>query len=131
MQRKYFIGLVCLVLGLSVCYSQSLPLPSEMTDAQIIAELMSNLEKRETSITEQEAQLKLDKASLEREKSLLAQDKTIFESRKLLQTETETYWKNSKSDSLKTDLAIGAISFLAGFGLGNFTGFKLGITVQY
>jgi len=102
-----------------------------MTDAQIIAELMSNLEKRETSITEQEAQLKLDKASLEREKSLLAQDKTIFESRKLLQTETETYWKNSKSDSLKTDLAIGAISFLAGFGLGNFTGFKLGITVQY
>lgn len=97
--------------------------PSQMTDAEIIAELMSNLEKRE-------AILKQDKETLEREKKILQDDKNLFEKRKQLLTETENYWKNYKADTLKDKIIAGAVGFALGFAGGNYTGFKIGVSLR-
>ena len=111
-------------LASSLLLAQSSPSPAGMTDAEIVAELMSNLEKRETLIAKQEAQLKLDRQLLENERA-------IFESRKQLQTETENYWKSYKKETLKSKVLAFLGGFAAGFSVGNYTGFRLGVSIDY
>jgi hypothetical protein len=122
--KKYGALLALCFLASSLLLAQSSPSPAGMTDAEIVAELMSNLEKREASIAKQEAQLKLDRQLLENERA-------IFESRKQLQTETELYWKNYKKETLKSKVLAFLGGFAAGFSVGNYTGFKLGASIDY
>jgi len=128
---KSFVLLACFFLAFSSLPAQSLPPPAEMTDAQIIQELMDNLTKREASIKTQEQALILDRESLTREKEVLTQDRSILESRKALQTEIEAYWKNYKQGRLQDRLIDFAAGFATGFLTGNYTGFKIGVTVKY
>jgi len=133
-------------VALSALLAQSSPVaPSSMTDAQIIAELTANLNKREASIklqetalasdrealTRDQAVLKSDRALLTNDQEALKTDKAILESRKQLLTETETYWKSYKSDTLKDKLIAAGLGFAGGFVLGGYSGFHLGVTVHY
>jgi uncharacterized protein (DUF3084 family) len=109
-----------------------------MTEAQIIAELMANLKKREASIIEKESLIQTRENRLtERETDLqtreanLTERNSILESRKLLLTETETYWKNYKRDTLKDKIILTGIGFVAGFAAGGYSGFRLGVTLKY
>jgi hypothetical protein len=120
LKRFLFIS-VFFCLAFSPLFSQSKP--ETMTDAEIIQELMSNLEKREASIKKQEE-------LLNRDRELLTQDQMIFENRKQLLTETEAYWKNYKKETLTDKIKIGAATFAAGFILGNISGVKIGIGLQ-
>ena len=92
---------------------------------------MSNLEKREASIAQQEAQLKIDRDQLTHDQGILTQDMMILESRKQLQAETETYWKNYKNDSARSRIVAFAGGVAVGFVLGGYSGFRLGVTIQY
>lgn len=116
---KRLLSLLVFLVLFSPLFSQS---PAEMTDAEIIAELMSNLEKRETLIKEKEARLN------EREQTLIEKE-AILEQRKQLSTETANFWKNYKKDTLESKIIIGSLSFLGGFLAGNYTGFTLGVSV--
>lgn len=122
---------LCFLLAFSPLSAQSSPSPDGMTDAEIIAELMSNLEKREASIKEQEAQLKSDREALTKDREALTREQKIFEDRKALQAETERYWKNYKKDRLRDRLIDFGVGFAAGFATGNYTGFKLGVKIDY
>ena len=96
--------------------------PSIMTDAQIIAELMDNLKKREISIAEREQSISTKEARLtEREKDLMTREAIFIERNNLLEMrreildETANYWKNYKKDTLKDKIFIGVLSFLGGY----------------
>lgn len=96
--------------------------PAEMTDAEIIAELMDNLKKRETSIIEKEQSISTREARLtaresdwtEREKNLEERN-NLLTLREQVLVETENYWKNYKKDTLKDKILIGVISFAGGY----------------
>ena len=122
---------LCFLLAFSPLSAQSSPSPDGMTDAEIVAELMSNLEKREASIKEQEAQLKSDREALTKDREALTREQKIFEDRKALQAETETYWKNYKNDSARSRIVAFAGGVAVGFVLGGYSGFRLGVTIQY
>lgn len=99
-----------------------------MTDAEIIAELMTNLNAREASILEREKSIETKEARLtERETDLTTREANLTERnnlltlRKELLDETATYWKNYKSDTLRDKLAIGGLSFVLGFASGAVT----------
>ena len=96
--------------------------PSTMTDAQIIAELMDNLKKREISIAEREQSISTKEARLiEREKdwtqrnTILIEKNNLLEMRREILDETANYWKNYKKDTLKDKVFIGVLSFLGGY----------------
>ena len=92
--------------------------PSEMTDAEIIAELMASLERREKSIEQRETSI------LTRETDLTARERSLTERNGLLDlrsqilSESENYWKNYKSDTLKNEIIIGASAFGVGLIVG-------------
>ena len=98
--------LLCLVLFLVLClpgFSQDV---SEMTDMEIIDELLVNLENRESLLVESEALLQERSATLnERESDLETRDESLSERERLLQerenslTEIET---SSKSCAVVT-----------------------------
>ena len=96
--------------------------PALMTDAEIIAELMDNLNAREKSIIEREKSIETREARLTaRESDLTTREANLTERNNLLTLrkeildETATYWKNYKSDTLQDKLAIGGVSFVLGF----------------
>jgi hypothetical protein len=81
---------------------------SQMTDAEIVAELMTALTKREARIVERENELAKKEANWTERNNLLNLRKSILD-------ESENYWKNYKSDTLKDKLLIAVVSFAGGY----------------
>ena len=92
--------------------------PAEMTEAEIIAELMDNLEKRESLIESQELELTERETRLTERKSLLEQRENTLNARQKLWTETEAYWKNY-SDGMRRE---SRFNLIRGFAWGVFIG---------
>ena len=129
---------LCFLLAFSPLSAQSSPSPDGMTDAEIIAELMSNLEKREALIVEKEKSIETRQDRLTKREDALTQRETnlkeresILMQRSMLQAETETYWKNYKNDSARSRIVAFAGGVAVGFVLGGYSGFRLGVTIQY
>jgi len=94
------IILFCILLSLLwvPIYSTA---PEEMTDAEIVAELIENLEKREAILTEREADLNRREELLQQKEQLLSERESALTQRLTWQSEIENYWKNYKSESEK------------------------------
>lgn len=122
------VALFCLSAG--YCWAES-PAVETMTDAEIIAELMSNLEVRENLIIEKEKSLDQRELNLTEREDLLIEREAILNLRKNLLSEIETSWKNSERDVLIDRLIWFGIGSAAGFIGGGYSGFKLGLTVSY
>ena len=92
--------------------------PSEMTDAEIIAELMASLERREKSIEQREASILTRKTDLTARERSLTERNGLLDLRSRILSESENYWKNYKKDALKNEIIIGASSFGVGLIVG-------------
>ncbi len=113
----------------------------EMTDAEIIAELMTNLESREILANERELILNEREQSLnQRELKLNLKEDSII-NRENLQSEKEksstvieTYWQNLKDDKRSdywTGFLHGSLTGIPlGFISGGYVGIKIGITLE-
>ena len=112
--------------------------PAKMTDAQIIKELMENLNKREASIAERESLTARKESRLtERENDLILREAnyqeklSLLETRKQLLIETESYWKSYKSETFKDKAIAFGIGFAGGVVFGGYSGFKIGVATHY
>ncbi len=100
--KKYLVGLCLCLVASSGLFSQEV---SEMTDAEIINELLINLDERENSLTEREgisqlrdAELAARESDLEsRETSLTERESSTLERENLL-TEIEASLKSCEDD---------------------------------
>lgn len=107
MRWKYLLLFCLLLLILVPSFSQEKPV-SEMTDSEIIAQLMQNLENSEKLLKEKEAILTEKENSLKkREESLSQREASLII--------IESYWKSLKSDIQG--------EFWRGFFWGSITGF--------
>jgi hypothetical protein len=85
-----------------------------MTDAEIIAELMESLKRREARIIERESLIAARESLLKERESLLIERDNLLTMRSEILAETERYWKNYKSDTLRDKIFIGAASLAGG-----------------
>lgn len=131
--KSLFLLLLFLLLSSSVCsqdgklpaseegssgsleqYSQDDP--ATMTDAEIIAELMESLKRREARIIERESLIAERESLLKEREALLTERDNLLTMRSEILAETESYWKNYKSDALKDKIVL----FILGLGAGYF-----------
>ncbi len=121
--------LLALLLSPSPIFSDELD-PGEMSNAEIIAELMRNLDVREQSLNKRE--LALNERDLildQRERQLTSRESNLNLIEKSLDV-TESYWRSFKGD-LKTEFWRGILwGSLGGFLAGNVTGITLGIKLR-
>ena len=89
--------------------------PSEMTEAEIIAELMASLERREKSIEQRESLIMKRESDLTAKEKALTERNGLLDLRSQILSESENCLRNYRKDILKNEMLIGASSF--GFGL--------------
>ena len=97
-----------------------------MTDAEIVAELMSNLTEREKRIVEKEnfnatreARLNERESELQTREANYQERNNLLTLRKQILDETENYWKNYKIDTLKNEVLIAIVSGVVGYAAGS------------
>ncbi len=122
--------LLALFLSPSPIFSGELD-PGEMSDAEIIAELMTNLEIREQSLNVRESALNMRDLILDqRERQLTSRENSLNLIEKSLDV-TESYWKSLKGD-LESEFRRGILwGSLGGFLAGSVTGITLGIKLRF
>jgi len=137
----FFLASVLLFLVSSYSFSDDLPDPENMTDSEILAELMNNLESREILANERELILNEREKNLEKREQGLDQKETSIKNREDLQNKKDEsstainfYWQSLKNDK-KNDYWTGFLHGFAtggaiGFVGGGFTGFKIAITIK-
>lgn len=114
-----------------LCSAQELPDPAEMTDQQIIQELMSNLEKRKETLDERENLLSQRENELTLRENDLNEREALMTMRSQFYQETSSFYQNYKKDQAIKNLEWFGIGFLSGFAVGNYTGFKIAINIKY
>lgn len=97
--KRFLVGLCLCLVASSGLFSQEV---SEMTDAEIIAELLTNLEKREGLLNESESLLKMRDAILTERKSALEKREISLDEREKLTQE----W-----DNLLTEIEVSLKSY--------------------
>lgn len=98
-------------------------LPEEMTDQEIIQELINNLNQRETAIKQKELILNQREADLKARETELEQREERLQRRNESINEIETYWMNLIKDMEK----IKKLEYWKGFFQGSSIGLSLGV----
>lgn len=119
--------LAFLLLPLGGIYSEDL---TEIPTAELLEELETILNEREQSLNERESLLQQKEELLSQREQLLNEKEDSLNERKNLINDQETYFKNLKEDSWIDKLTWFGIGTLSGFVVGNFTGFKIGVSIS-
>ncbi len=129
--------LLLFALSLQPLFSES-PSVEEMTEAEILSELIENLNNREMALNEREANSKIKENNLDLRESFLNLTEnylngreTDLDEREKSWTEINNYWKSYGEEMRKKAQTEFWKGFAVGSAAGGIGGFSLGFKIKY